>query len=282
MIGYEYNMDTLVSVILPTYNGAKRIQGAIESVLGQSYASWELLVIDDGATDNTDEIVARFTVNDHRIKYSKNDTNLGIQKTLNRGLAEAKGKYIARIDDDDVWIDIDKLKTQIEFLENNQDHVLIGTGFVAVDEKGKEVFKRLNSEDDKSIRDSILSINCFVHSGVVFNRDVALQCGGYSTTLDVKHIEDYELWLKLGTLGKLANLPNYSVRLMLRAESISSKNKATQLKKSIQLIRKFKDNYPNYVSSVMSLYTRLTALMIFQIWPFRYFSTGLYKLYKNI
>jgi len=275
-------MDTLISIILPTYNGAKRIQGAIESVLGQSHASWELLVIDDGATDNTAEIAARFTVNDHRIKYFKNDTNLGIQKTLNRGLAEAKGKYIARIDDDDVWIDIDKLKEQIEFLENNQDHVLIGTGFVAVNEQGTEIFKYLNPKEDKDIRADMLRKNCFVHSGVVFRRDIALQQGGYSESEEVMHIEDYDLWLKLGSVGKLANISSYSVKLLLRSESISSKNKVGQLRKSIKNIGKYKDVYPNYLSSVVSLWIRLLGNKLLLVTPFRYIAAPVYSLYKNL
>ncbi len=275
-------MDTLISIILPTYNGAKRIQGAIESVLGQSHASWELLVIDDGATDNTAEIAARFTVNDHRIKYFKNDTNLGIQKTLNRGLAEAKGKYIARIDDDDVWIDINKLKEQIEFLENNQDHVLIGTGFVAVSEQGTEIFRRANPKKDGDIRAGMLRKNCFVHSGVVFRRDIALQQGGYSESEEVRHIEDYDLWLKLGSVGKLANISSYSVRLLLRSESISSKNKVEQLRKSITNIGKYKDVYPNYLSSAVSLWIRLLGNKLLLVAPFRYIATSVYSLYKNL
>jgi glycosyltransferase involved in cell wall biosynthesis len=275
-------MNKLVSIILPTHNGAVRIIRAIHGVLAQSYTNWELLVLDDGSTDNTKELIESITKNESRVKYFKNDINLGLQETLNRGLNEAKGEYVARIDDDDEWINIDKLANQIKFLEENNKHLLVGTGFIAVDEKGKEVFRRRNPEEDKRIRCNILRINCFVHSGVLFNKEGALKCGGYSTRPEVKHIEDYDLWLRLGTLGKLANLPDYSVRLELRSESISSKNKINQLKKSIKLIGKYKDCYPNYFASLVSLYIRLLLLIVFQTKPLQSFSSRLYKVYKNI
>ena len=202
-------MNKLISIILPTYNGAGRIQEALLSVLGQSYLHWELLVVDDGSTDNTEELVKDLPCNEKRIIYIKNESNLGIQQTLNKGLKEAKGEYIARIDDDDMWIDKDKLLKQVEFLEKNKDCVLVGTGLVAVNEEGKEIFRTFNPELDAIIRNKILSKTCFTHSSVMFRKALAMQLGGYSELSEVRHIEDYDLWLKMGTVGKLANLPIY-------------------------------------------------------------------------
>ena len=115
----------LISIILPVYNGENRLKEEIESVISQSYMDWELLVIDDGSTDNIKDIIDNFVKNDSRIRYIRSETNLGIQKTLNKGLKEARGKYIARIDDDDIWIDKDKLKVQLEFLENNKNYLFV-------------------------------------------------------------------------------------------------------------------------------------------------------------
>ena len=129
----------LVSILLPAYNGSKRIEGAIRSVIGQTYTNWELLVIDDGSIDKTAEIVDNFTKNDTRIKYIKNEFNLGIQKTLNYGLRESKGEYIARIDDDDIWCDKEKLNKQVDFLNTNPKCVLVGTGVIIVDKDNKEL-----------------------------------------------------------------------------------------------------------------------------------------------
>jgi glycosyltransferase involved in cell wall biosynthesis len=275
-------MENLVSIILPIWNGGTRMKDAILSVLGQSYRHWELLIVDDGSTDNTEEVANSMASVDPRIKYIKNETNLGIQKTLNRGLKEAQGEYIARIDDDDIWIDKDKIKAQIEFLSSNKDYVLVGTGFIAVNEKNEEIFKRLNPISDEAVRQKILSGNCFTHSSVVFRKESALKFGGYSESEDTKHIEDYDLWLKLGTVGKLANLSIYAVRLTIWEQSLSSKNKITQFRKSFKIIHKFKDKYPKYIVSVLYSWFHLFIYIILTKKPFSYFFDKIYKVYKNI
>lgn len=242
-------MDHKVSIILPTYNGARYISEAIESVIAQTFLDWELVVVDDGSIDSTKEIIDKFLEKEKRIIYFKNESNLGIQKSLNRGLREAKGKYIARIDSDDVWIDFDKLQKQVEFLDSFEDYILVGTGVVNVDEKGVELYRHLQFKEDKEIRERILNKNCFVHSSVMFRKDVALKLGGYSEDEKVKHIEDYDLWLKVGRLGKMANLPFFSVRLLISNNSLSGKNKTDQLKKDLVIINSFKNDYPNYIKA---------------------------------
>lgn len=254
-----------VTTILPTFNGEKYIRKAIESVISQSFSEWEIIVIDDGSIDNTESIVKEYANKDKRIIYLKNENNLGIQKSLNKGLKEAKGEYIARIDDDDEWIDKDKLKKQVEFLENNVDYVLVGTGAVVVNEEGVEMFRYLLPETDQEIRNKLLMKNCFVHSSVMFRKEIALNFNGYSEEENVKHLEDYDLWLKLGTVGKLANLPIYVVKFMLRDESISSVNKLDQLKKDLILTKEFKTKYPNYIRSLSFGYLRLYSFIIFNL-----------------
>lgn len=275
-------MEKTVSIILPTYNGANRIKNAIESVLVQTYDHWELLVVDDGSSDDTERIVEELAEKNNRIRYIKNEKNLGIQKTLNRGMKEARGEYIARIDDDDSWICKDKLEKQVEFLKNNPGHVLIGTGFITVNENGEEIFRHVNPVSDEEIRRKILNKTCFLHSSVLFSRDSALKCGGYPKSEKSKHIEDYVLWLKLGTLGKFANLPDYCVRFVVREESLSSKNKILQFKRSISTIRDFKKTYPHYIRSVASLFTRMVAYKVLQTKFLRPLYSYIYSFYKNI
>ncbi len=274
-------MDKLVSIILPTYNGAERIKEAIKSVLEQSYTNWELLVIDDGSKDNTREIVENLVKNEQRIKYLRNEINLGIQKTLNKGLREAGGVYIARIDDDDVWIDKNKLEKQVEFLENNKEYVLVGTGVVVVDEKNKVLFRYLLPIKDIDIRNKILSKNCFVHSSVVFRKDAVLKCAGYSESEDTKHIEDYDLWLNLGTLGKFANLGTHSIRFTLRAGSLSSKNKLEQFKKILKLIKNYKNIYPNYYRALFRSTARLIIYGFILKLPIKITLNKFIKFYKE-
>lgn len=274
-------MEKLISIILPTYNGGKYIKRSIESVISQSYDNWELLIVDDGSTDNTENIVREYMGKDKRIIYLKNKYNLGIQKTLNKGLKEAKGEYIARIDDDDEWIDKDKLKKQIEFLENNKDLVLIGTGVIVVNENGIEMLRYLLPEKDSDIRSRILGKNCFVHSSVMFRKESALALGGYDESKDSRHIEDYDLWLKLGTKGKFHNLPLYSVKFALREGSLSSVNKIEQFKKSIILVKKFRSRYPNYLISIMRSYLRVLIYGFILKLPIKFSLNKIIKIYKE-
>ena len=275
------NMDKLVSILLPSYNGVSRIRGAIKSVLDQSYVGWELLVLDDGSKDNLKGVVEGFTKNEPRIRYIKNDINLGIQKTLNKGLKEARGEYIARIDDDDAWADKDKLKKQIEFLEKNKDYVLVGTGVIEVDEKGKELFRYLVPESDKEIRNKILGKNCFVHSSVVIRKTSVMNLGGYSESVETFHIEDYDLWLKLGTVGELANLPLYAVLFTAREDSISSRNKVDQFKKILKLIKNYKNTYPHYYGSLFRSTARLLIYGFLIKLPIRFYLNKIKKIYKE-
>ena len=263
-----------VSIILPTYNGERFIRKAIQSVLRQSFSNWELLVIDDGSTLLTTsgsslikKIVDDFSRKDKRIIYLKNKINLGIQKSLNLGIKNAKGEYLARIDDDDEWLDKDKLKKQAGFLENNRDYVLVGTGTVVVGESGKELFRYLNPQTDVKIRKYFLAKNCFSHCSVVFRKATAVRLGGYREDLSVKHVEDYDLFLKLGTVGKLANLPIFGIKWMLRDGSLSSKNRMAQFKNGLGLVLKYRKDYPRFFPGYLRAWARFVAYGLFRFIP---------------
>jgi glycosyltransferase involved in cell wall biosynthesis len=272
----------LISIILPTWKEAQYIKRAIESVLSQSFSNWELIIINDGLYNGIEDSIKEYIRKDKRIILLKNEINLGIQKTLNKGLKRAKGKYIAHIDDDDEWMDKDKLQKQIEFLERNKDYCLIGTGVVVVNEKKEELFRYLNPETDRKIRNKFLKKNCFVHSSILFTKDTALKLGGYIEDEETKYIEDYDFLLRLGLVGKLHNLPIYATLYTSRKNSISSDNKFKQFKKNIALIKKFKGKYPKYFQSVIFSYLRLFFYKIFELIPFLSLKNKIIKLYKEI
>jgi len=125
-------MNDLVSIIMPSYNTGRFIEETIESVLAQSYPVWELIIVDDCSTDNTDDVVNQFLA-DERIRYIKNDTNSGAAVSRNRALREAKGKWIAFLDSDDLW-EPDKLQKQISFMRDNDYHFSY-TNYIEIDEK---------------------------------------------------------------------------------------------------------------------------------------------------
>lgn len=243
-------MDEKVSIILPTYNGEKTIERAIRSVITQSFEDWELLIIDDGSVDYTKTVLIPFIKTERRIIYVKNDTNLGIQKSLNIGLGMAKGEYVARIDDDDEWVDKDKLLRQVKFLNSNQDHILVGSWAFASDKNTKKDMIYKMPESDKQIREKILFKNCFIHSAVLFRKEPVLNLGGYDENEYTKTIEDYHLWLLLGLKGKMMNIPVPMVRIQINSNIISGKHKQDQMRKNILLSKIYKELYPNYKKSL--------------------------------
>ena len=130
-------MNPIVSIILPTYNRSRFLDRAIGSVIDQTFKDWELIIIYDASTDDTSEVLKKWQEKDDRIKVLRNEKNnystIGISKNLNDGIRVARGKYIARLDDDDYWCHKDKLKMQVDFLENNSDYVIVGGGMIVVD-----------------------------------------------------------------------------------------------------------------------------------------------------
>ena len=276
----ELERTPIISIILPTYNGGKYIDKSIKSVIAQSFSDWELLVVDDGSTDNTADIIKKYEEDDKKIIYLKNEVNLGIQKSLNYGLKKARGKYVARIDDDDTWVDADKLRKQFDFLEDNREYVLVGTGVIVVDEDDNKIMQYILPTTDYKIRKNILMKNCFIHSSVMFRADSVESLGGYKEDNNSKNIEDYDLWLRLGTHGKFANLSSHGVCFMQRGGSISSENKIEQFKKNLDLIEKFKAQYPRYFRSMIFGYLRLFFYRIFVLMPDK-LKRIILKIYKT-
>lgn len=130
----------LVSIIMPSYNTAKFIEETIDSVLAQTYTNWELIIVDDCSTDDTDAVVAKYQ--DSRIQYLKNGKNSGAAVSRNRALREAKGRWIAFLDSDDLWAP-DKLEKQIRFMEANH-YSYSYTGYLEIDEASKPLGVRVS------------------------------------------------------------------------------------------------------------------------------------------
>ena len=132
-------MQPLVSIITPMYNSEKFILKTIESIVNQTYSNWELLLIDDGSTDNTIQIVEDFKLKYTNIKLFQNPTNLGAAQSRNKGILEAKGDYIAFLDADDLWKPI-KLDLQTQFMQTHNCDVSFSS-YEQIDESGKPLYK---------------------------------------------------------------------------------------------------------------------------------------------
>lgn len=248
MLRNKMKNSLLVSVVLPTYKREERLRKAIESVLNQTYKNLELIVIDDTPDDSIFNVISE--IKDSRIIYIQNKERLGFVKSLNKGVSLAKGKYIARIDADDSWLNFKKLEKQVNFLEKHPDYVLCGGGVIITDEKGKEIVRFLDPEKDEEIRKSILFLSNFVHSSVVFRKNVFNLVGGYDEEL--KQSEDRDLWLKLGKVGKFYNFQEYFVNYLQSKESRSNKKKQFEI--ATVLRKKYRKDYPSFYKATIFSY----------------------------
>jgi glycosyltransferase involved in cell wall biosynthesis len=245
----------MVSVVLPTFNRCGYLIQSIRSVLSQSYSNLEIIIVDDGSIDDTREVVD--DIDDDRVIYIRNKKNLGIQKSLNKGIRSSKGKYIARIDDQDEWCSPKKLEEQVNYLENKPKCVLVGTGVTVYDNSGNKIYDHLHPTSDESIRKNILAKNVFTHSSVVFRKDTAIEVGLYSEDAEFRHIEDTELWLRLGQLGDFFNIPELYTRYVYDDGGISNSNKIEQMKKQISLVKMYGDYYQRPVWAKIRCYVRI-------------------------
>lgn len=192
-----------ISVILPVYNGQDYLEAAVASVLSQSFGDFELLIINDGSSDNSASIVEK--MGDPRIRFFQ-QTNRGLAATLNRAISLARGEYIARQDQDDVYLPA-RLQKQVEFLDTHPDVGMVGTSaeIFAGNERTTRFLR--HPTDNASIKLELLFSNCFVHSSIMIRRAVFNDVGGYSEDKTRQPPEDYELWSRVMKKYKLANLP---------------------------------------------------------------------------
>ena len=206
----------IITVLMPAYNAGKYIDDAIRSVLEQSFTNFELLIVDDGSTDDTREVVKSFT--DERIILI-NQEHGGVSKALNAGLTVAKGKYIARFDADDICF-FDRLEKQYLFLEANPDYVIVGSDADYMLENGEFLFRfSCIGHTHEDLLKKLYFYCPFIHSSVMYRKDAVQIAGGYS--LSAHNFEDYLLWTQLSRFGKLYNLPETLIRIRFNPASVT-------------------------------------------------------------
>ncbi|MGM1056997.1 MAG: glycosyltransferase family 2 protein [Bacteroidota bacterium] len=207
-----------VSIILPVYNCDKYIQEAIESILNQTYVDFELIIVNDGSTDQTSNIIKKFTNIDKRI-IAINKHNTGLSDSLNTGLRIAQGKYIARIDADDLCL-VGRLKLQVKFLDNHPEYIIVGSAVVYINENGKKLGYSHVYITDKSIKKSLPKINPLAHPSVMILKSALIQINGYEINVR-QDFEDYYLWHRLKKMGKFYNIPEPLIKYRLLENSLS-------------------------------------------------------------
>lgn len=218
-------MSPVISVVMPTYNGEKFIKEAIESVLFQSYSNFELIIVDDGSTDKTEEIIKMFE--DKRIVYVKKANNSGISDSLNKGISIAKGDFIARMDDDDVNCR-NRFFEQVHVLKNNKNIVLCGSNVYTKNKT--RILKTPESHQD--ILMNLLFKNSIIHPSVMIRKTV-LTINKYDSNFIPS--EDYELWSRLIFEGEFYNIQKPLLFYRDHEKSETTTRRGEQLMKNFSI-----------------------------------------------
>jgi len=196
---------------MPVYNGERFLEQAIASVLKQEYHNFEFIIINDGSRDGSTNIINECEQRDDRIIVITHATNLGIVSALNAGLARARGKYIARMDADDIAAP-SRFSRQVERLDRDADLFLVGSWAKVINTKNQTIGQMRLPTHDESIRACMLLGNQFIHSTVMFRQRVIDLVGPYKNHFP-HDAEDYDLWLRIVERFKTANIPAYLMRL---------------------------------------------------------------------
>lgn len=227
-----------VSVIMSVFNGARYLREAVDSILGQTFADFEFIVIDDGSVDETAAILNSYS--DPRIVRLANQVNIGLTKSLNRGLSVAQGKYVARQDADD-WSSVDRLARQVAYLEKHPQIALVGTAYTEVYEDGSPSRVVRMPAEHTEIRDKLFYENCFCHGSVMVRRSCLEEAGEYDERFDVA--QDLELWLRLAEAYLLSNLPDPLYFLRTHSASVTGRFRQRQGQAACQATKEAMKRY---------------------------------------
>lgn len=229
-----------ISVIMGIYNCADTLEEAVDCIINQSFTDWELIMCDDCSSDNTYEIALKTAEKDSRIKVIKNEKNLTLAPTLNKCASVAKGKYLARMDGDDIC-SLDRFQKEIDVLNNHPEYAVVSCQMNLFDSEG--VYRVIVHPDIPKPNDMIKRSQ-FCHAGCMMRKDVFDSICGYSESMDYKRVEDYDLWTRMykaGYIGFNIQEPLYSMRDDRNALSRRTiKNRKNEIKVKMNIMKWFK------------------------------------------
>ena len=201
-----------ISVLMGAYNCAATIGKSIEAIQAQTFTDWEIIICDDGSSDDSVEIIQKYAKEDARIRLIANDCNYGLSYTLNRCIEQANGELCARMDGDDLC-DPERFEKQVRFLEENPQYGFVSTTMKRFDEKG--VYKiPSTAEPYEPTKKDYIKGSPFCHAPVMIRKEAYLAVNGYRVIKKTLGVEDYDLWFRLyakGIKGCILNEPLYSM-----------------------------------------------------------------------
>ena len=234
-----------VTVLMATWNRSHTIGQAIQSVIDQTFSDWELIIVGDGSPAETEVVVREWQGRDKRIKYIRIDHVGRISVVSNAGLTIARGEFVAVLDDDDWWMDGQKLEKQVAFLDAHPDHIGVGGGFIVVDKDGKELSRVLKPETDAAARRVALYANPMANSTGMFRRDGA---GLYDESM--AQFADWDFWMRLGMRGKLYNFQEYFLAYRMWDRGSSFVNQRANANAALTVVGRYRHAYPGFLKAI--------------------------------
>ncbi len=206
-----------VSVVMSVFNGERFLREAIESILSQTFSDFEFIIVNDGSSDGTAAILDSYAINDLRV-HVYHQENRGAAESWNRGCSSARGKYIARMDADDIALN-ERLAQQIDFLEKHNEVGLLGGQLQFIDPTGNTLFNWRYPLNDQEIRSLLFHGNAFAHPAVVMRKEIFNIVGGYRKVF--ADTADYDLWLRIAGRCQVANLAEVVLKYRIHPGQVS-------------------------------------------------------------
>jgi glycosyltransferase involved in cell wall biosynthesis len=214
-----------ISVVMSVFNAGPYLRQAVESVLGQSFGDFEFIIIDDGSSDGSGDHLRAYAGRDPRIRLTVRE-NKGLTVTLNEALTQARGEFVARMDCDDLSLPT-RFAAQLAYLRADPSIVCAGGHFELIDEKGRLLTRLRPPSDDASIQRLLLAGHTAIcHPAAMMRRDAVMRVGGYDPYF--KTTQDLDLWLRLGEVGRLGNVPEVVLKFRQHGGSVSETRRQEQ------------------------------------------------------
>ena len=255
-------MPPKVSVIMSVYNGSRFLSESIKSILYQNFINFEFIIIDDCSKDNTWTVLNFYAGLDCRIKLIRNLDNIGLSKSLNKGIALAKGEYIARMDADDISLPY-RFDKQLEYLAQHPDCVALGSEVLLIDAQGWPIGKRGQNTRSEDIKKEFFhgKGGAIIHPTAMIPRWAINKVGGFNSRFRVA--QDFDFFIRLSDVGKFANLNDVLLKYRQHFDSITVKNKDVQVSSVKEILNTFYKNQidrsHNYIiqdKQILTIYER--------------------------
>jgi len=239
-------------------NGAQYLKESISSILAQSYDDFEFLIVNDGSTDNSLELAQRFGANDKRLRVLENKTNIGLTRSLNRAIGDARGEYVARHDADDVALP-DRFRQQVDWLDRESQCAVVGTNYLIIDADGGTIARGNPSHHtDNTAHTFARGLNPLCHSSVMFRKAIVQNAGLYDE--EYRYAQDYELWLRLIVRGYgMCNIPAKLQKIRHSGQEIAVKHRRARWLCVIRIQHRYLKHFwrsPHYIAAIFGRHLR--------------------------